>query len=351
MKFVALLVLLTASLSFAQHGQAASGLTNGIIDFPALDQELQGNGLTGWVHGAAPEFNQYVFTWRDPNDFFLHFEFPMITSNPKLKAVLKTLGRHDEIVIKGKFANLNAPVRHIRLTDVQVSKKFDPGIHVAHYAREAKLPDDLEGKKELIGKVHAVVEDGHIFVIEYKDAVIPVYAKDNQYTKDLYRNDKIKLQYVLRQHPGSPSHVELDPASTNPVHVIEKLVDLHGQPVGPKDPKTGKALGLDGVLVMFPKSPQVKFNVFALQVTDTDGVKREHTLVNFDVDHPEIFLAIRDHLQKLWDAETSTIVDARNKYINPKIRLHVEGTGNVVDPGQANPQVLLTSEKDITRLP
>jgi len=348
MKFLAFLVLFTTTLSFAQHG-SGNGLTSGTIDLDALDQELQGNGLTGWVHGAVPEFNQYVFTWRDSNDFFLHFEFPMITSNPKLKAELAKLGRHDEIVIKGKFANLHAPIRHIRLTSVQVKAKFDPGIHVAHYVREAKLPDDLEGKKELVGKVHAVVEEGHIFVIEYKDAVVPVYTKDNQFTKDLYRNDKVKLQYVLRQHPGSPSHVELDPASTNPVQVLEKLVDLHGKPAGGTDPKTGKAMGLDGVLVMFPKSPQVKFNVFALQVTDADGVKREHTLVNFD--DPNVFFAIRDSLQKMWDAQAATIVDARNKYINPKIRLHVEGTGNVVDPGQANPQVLLTSEKDITRLP
>jgi hypothetical protein len=327
--------LFAVLVSAAAHGQ--SPLLGQAVDLPALEKELSTNGLQGWVHGAAPEFDQYVFTWRDPNDFFLHFEFPLITANPAVKAELAKLGRHDEIVVKGKFASLHAPIKHIRLKSVQVVTKFSSGIKVPHYQREAKLPDDLVGKSELVGKVHAVVEDGKILVIEYKDAVVPVYVADNTHSKDLFRNDKIRLHYKLRQHPGSPSHVELDSTAAKPIEVIEHLVDLHGKPAV-----------VEGTLVMFPKSPQVKFNVFALQVTDKDGVKREHTLVNFD--DIAVFEAIRDKLQALWDSEPTGVVDGRNKLLNTKIRLRATGTGNVVDPGQANPQVLLKSEADLVRL-
>ncbi len=343
---LALLALLCFAVpSWAQHG----GVAAQALDLTAVDQELQTNGLRGWVHGAAPEFNQYVFTWRDPNDFFLHFEFPMITSNPAIKAELAKLARHDEILIKGKFAGLQAPVRHIRLSSVQVVTKFKSGVTAPHFVREAKMPADLEGKTELIGKVHAVVDDGKILVIEYKDAVIPVFVSNNTYSKDLYRNDKIKLHYVIRKHPNSPSHVELDPAAANPIEVMAHMTDLHGKQAGGIDKATGKPIGTEGVLVMFPKSPQIIFNVFAIQEVDADGVKVEHTLINFD--DPAVFKALREKLQKMWDAEASTVVNARNKFINPKIRLRVFGEGNMIDPGQANPQILIKSEADVVRLP
>lgn len=345
---LAFLVLVSLAVpAFAQHGDPAE-LVSQALDLNLVDQELQTNGLEGWVHGAAPEFNQYVFTLRDPNDFFLHFEFPMITANPALKAELAKLGRHDQIRIKGKFANLHAPIRHIRVSAITVTKKFSAGVTVPHYVREAKLPTDLEGKTELIGKVHAVVEDGKILVIEYKDAVVPVFVKDNTHSKDLYRNDKIRLRYVLRKHPGSPSHVELDSTAAQPIEVMEQLVKLHGKPAGGIDQVTKKPIGLAGVLVMFPKSPQVLFNVFALQVTDADGVKREHTLLNFD---PTVFTAVRLKLQAIWDSEAATAVNGRNKLVNPNIRMRAFGDGNVVDPGQANPQVILASDADIVREP
>src|SRR5438445_610982 len=72
---------------------------------------------------------------------------------------------------------------------------------------EAAIPDDLLAATELIGKVHAVNDDGRIFVIEYKDAVIPVFVPVANLTAGLYRNDKIHLVFQFAMNPPRPTHL------------------------------------------------------------------------------------------------------------------------------------------------
>jgi hypothetical protein len=305
------------------------------IDMGQIEQDLKGPGVIGEVHGAVPGYDQYVFTVRDPQDFFQHYEFPLTTKNPVVKAELQKLGRHDKIKVKGSFISNKAPIHHINAEEVNVVDKYDDGMKLPPYKHEGEFPKDLEGKTELVGKVHAIAEEGKILVIEYKDAVIPVYTKDNSLTKGLFRNDKIKMKYTLRKFPGSPSHVTLNTTEPNYLVVTDKMVDSHL-----------KKGSIQGHLILFPKSPQVKFNVFALQDIDANGVKREYTLVNFD--DPKVFEKIRDRLQELWDTHPGHIENARNKYINLDVTLKATGTFNVVDPGQANPQILLSGPDDLT---
>lgn len=134
--------------------------------------------------------------------------------------------------------------------------------------------------------------------------------------------------------PHQPAHVSVDFTKSEPIKVIDKLVEWHG--------KEGSVVG---TLVLFPKSPQVQFNVFALQIADDNGVKREITLVNFE--DPKVFEAIRDKLQDLWDRKPQNIVNARNKYLNLNVTLKATGTFNVVDPGQANMQILLKGPESL----
>ena len=321
---IAFSVLFTLSNTFATS-----------ISIEQVERELKGPGAIGWVHGSVPEYDQFVFTYRNPDNFFDHLEFPLTTENLTVKEELKKLGRHDEVKVKGSLLDNKAPIKHISVEEVTVVKKFENPINHPPYQHAAKLPGDLLGKTELVGKVHAVVDDGKILVIEYKDAIVPVYVRDNKYTKGLYRNDKIRLQYVVKTHPSSPSHVMINTKSENPLVVTDRVVDIHG-----------KKGSVEGFLILFPKSPQVLFNVFALQVPDALGIKREFTLVNFD--DPKVFEAIRIKLQEFWDKNPGGIKDARNKFINLNVRLKATGTFNVVDPGQANPQVILSGPESIT---
>jgi hypothetical protein len=99
--------------------------------------------------------------------------------------------------------------------------------------------------------------------------------------------------------------------------------------------------------VLFPKSPQVKFNVFAIKVVYPNALSRTFTLVNFE--NQTLFEQIRDKSQKAWnDGSAKAVRNDRNKLENPKIIAEVKGTFNEVDPGQANPQVMIKNLEDLT---
>ncbi len=308
------------------------------IDFKELEKSLKGKGLSGWVHGASDPLGLYVFTYREPGNFFNHAEFPMVASQPSIENTLKSLGRHDEVLVKGYFLENGAPIRHIFVEDLVLIRKYEsPNPAPEPYPYQADLPSELLKKTEIFGKVHAVVDEGRVLVIEYKDAVVPVVVGNPLLAKDLFRNDKVKLQIVVRDFPPQPTHVSLNLKSNNPLVVTDRMVDWHG-----------KKGSIEGNLVLFPKSPQVSFNVFALQVPDEQGILREFTLVNFE--DAQVFEQIRNKLQSLWDETPVGIENGRNKLIHRGIKLKATGTFNVVEPGQANPQVLLVGPQSIERI-
>lgn len=321
-----LLFLLTFSLSLI----AGPGL-----NLEHLEEQLKTSGLEGEVHGSSESTGLYSFTVRNPENFFENMTFPMTSSQESIREQLKTLNRHDRVKVKGSFVKNAAPIKHIQVDELSLVKKFESGMPESHYQYQAKLPDELMNKTELSGKVHAVADGGKILVLEYKDVVVPVYVRDEKWTKDLYRNDLVTVKFVIRKHPHQPVHVMLDPKAEVPVVVTDKLVTIHGKPGS-----------VEGNLVLFPKSPQVKFNVFALQVPQANGTTREYTLVNFD--DPQAFEKIREKCQELWDKNPGNIKNARNKFLNLNVRLKATGTFNVVDPGQANPQILLTGPDSLT---
>lgn len=310
----------------------------GAIDLVQFEKDLKGKGVVGEVHGATTALSLYVFSYRTPGNFFEHMEFPLTTDSDTIKVALENLGRHDSIQIRGEFLSNGAPIKHIHVTELTLLKKFEGGLEVPPYKHEASLPQDLLGKSALYGKVHAIAEGGKVLVIEYQDAVVPVFVNKPEFTQHLYRNDKIRLKYKIRQHPGRPVHLSLDTDAQDPLIVTDSALAMHG-----------KEGSIEGNLILFPKSPQVKFNVFAVQHVDENGVKREFTLVNFE--DPAIFEKIRLQLQEWWDTHPGKIQNARNKYINLNVRLRATGTFNVVDPGQANPQILLTGPESLTLLP
>ncbi len=304
-------------------------------DIESLGILLEQGRLPGWIHAAVHGRGLYVFTYRKPNDFFSFADFPLEATTDAVASRLLNLKRHDAVMLKGRFKVNAAPIHHIELEDFQLVTPYVADETAPPRMPEATIPDDLLGATELIGKVHAVNDDGRIFVIEYKDAVIPVFVPIANLTGGLYRNDKIHLVFQFAMTPPRPTHLWLDTAAAKPLEVMERLLDLHGKP-----------FTAEGTLIRFPQSPQIITDVYALQVTDTDGVSREYTLLN-DRD-PTIFAKIHDKLAAAWKMRPAQVIDGRNKLSNPSIKVKAVGTFNLISPNQANAQILLDSADNVT---
>jgi len=303
------------------------------IDYKAIESQLNGEGLGGWVHGNFKNQNLFVFTWRHPDNFFVNVQFPIVTRDLEVRKVLTNLKRHDFITLKGSFLKNKAPLQHIHVTEVVNLKKWKgPGSDL-EYDYKISVPKELLTKTELVGKVHAVIPGGRGLVVEYKDVVVPVFTNNADTTKGLFRNDKIKLSYVIQRSPRRPAHLNIDLTKEVPLTVLKRIEDGHGETVT-----------LKGALVMFPKSPQIRFNVYALRFDDGE-TNWNYTIVNFD--DFDLFKALREKLEAAWNEKSEFAIYDRNKFLNSKIKITVTGVKNVVDEGQANPQVLVNSLDDL----
>lgn len=329
--FILIGILTFPACSTAEHGHTIQSQD---FDFAEMERQLGTDGLVGEVHSAVPQLNLYVFTFRDKENFFHYIHMSMITRDQELKSKLAQLHRHDKIRIWGKFADLETPQKHIKLNQIEVVKKYVANPEIPPYNYDPNIPEELKSQKSAKFLVHAVHNEGRILVVEYKDVVLPIFVKRNEFSKDLYRNDKIILKYVIQDHPGRPMHLELDPNEEKPIEVYDQLVLQHG-----------KQATLTGELILFPESPQVAFDVWALLQTDADGIKRNYTIVNFE--DSNVFKAIRDKMADAWSKDPQNFVSGRNKLIHNKIQVRATGTLNVVDPNQANPQIMLESPGDL----
>lgn len=311
------------TLTFAILLQACSSLPL------ELERALRrGQAVEGEIHGAYPDLDLYVFTYRAPDNFFDFVEVSLIAPDEALATALAGLRRHDRVRIEGRPMANRSRQMHVELSALEVIDDYEPSPAIPDYAYEAALPGDLEGRQSALFLVHAVHEEGRVLVVEHRDAVLPVFVRRPALTRGLARNDLVRLFYEIRDYPDRPVHLELA-GIERPVEVVDSVMALHGRPAD-----------IEGALVLFPRSPQVRFNVFAVLETLPGGHQRQYTLVNFD--SAEAFEAIRDKLQDAWDAaDPATAVSGRNKLISTTIRVRATGTFNQIDPGQANAQIVL----------
>lgn len=322
-KFLIALSLLFSFLSVA-HSE---------IPISEIEQKLKTEGLEVWVHGAVPNQSLYVVTYRRSDNFFVFADLSIYPASADARNILLSSKRHDRVRVWGRLVTPEGTTQpHIAADKITVLEKFRGLDPYPPYDRKTEIPKDLNGKTEFIGKVHALLHGGEILVVEFGDAVLPVFIEEKfrGLTTTLHRGDKIKIQFVIQRGPRKPTHLNLNPALEKPLSVLFSSVSEHE-----------RILTKSGSLVMFPQSPQIQFNVFALQQDIGDGVVLEYTLVNFE--SPEFFRQLREKLQAAWDAHSSTLKTGRNKLYNPKIRIEATGPINVIDPNQANPQVLIKS--------
>jgi hypothetical protein len=305
------------------------------VDMKEVEKELTSTGVEGWIHGSVETQGIYVFTYRTPGNFFDYVEMSLVSDSPAIMKQLGTFDRHDKVRVKGAFiADNPSPQKHIMISSVELLTKYTQPYPVEPYQHQAKIPDDLLGKNSATFLVHAIGGDGQILVVEYKDVILPIFVKNGALAKNLFRGDLVQLQYKIQKYPNEPVHLNLDPTASQPVQVLESIHAQHG-----------KVVTLEGDLILFPKSPEINFNVFALKQDLPAGLSRQFTLVNFD--SPDVFAAIREKLQAEWDKFPGAYVNGRNKLVSFRIRVRATGTINEIDPSQANPQILLGSADSV----
>ncbi|MBY0316497.1 MAG: hypothetical protein K2Q26_13320 [Bdellovibrionales bacterium] len=317
----------------------------GAVDMAAVNAALQSpEGLELEVHGADQENFLYTVAYRNPQNFFDSVYFPIIAdyTSPEMqnvKTMLTQLVRHDRIRVKGQFNTMiDSPQRHILAKNIVIISKYKyEKSEWDSYKHQTIFPEALKGKTEAIFKVHALIltENQHapVMVVEYGDAILPVFTKNLDAVKNLYRNDKIKLKFTIMSNPGAPVHLRVG-SNPDDITVISSIKDVHGQP-----------LEKCGPLVMFPQSAIVNGNVFAIKQDIGDNLDMTFTLLNFD---PAIFKQIRAKLQAIWDSKKELAVRERNYLTNYSLTICAKGTGNEVDPNQANPQILLDSADSLS---
>lgn len=315
----------------AYHAGAYQGL-----ELNQLSQELTSTGLIGRIHGAAGKSKMFVMSVREPDNFFSHREFSLLASDRGTLATLEQVNRHDRVCIQGNLISNPSPQKHISVNSIQVLEPWTQPEGFTPYERQTDLPAALNNQTSLIGKVHAIGTGGKVLVVEYQDSVVPIFVTKTEYTQDLYRGDIVKLAYKVQQRPQEPTHLQLDTTAAKPLEVIDAIAAWNNQ-----------EQVLTGNLVKFPQSPQLKFDVYAIEA-DTKGIKRYFTLINFE-DMAE-FENIRTKLARIWDENSATAVSGRNMLINPEVKIEARGLANIVSPEQANPQILLDSAAQVKQL-
>lgn len=332
--------LLISAILFFQSFSFSESINDPELYKQFVQELTSPEGVDVEIHGADHTNGLYVISYRPQNFFdYVIISIQADYYSPhylEVKKQLHELKRHDYINIKGDTnPTVSSHQSHILIKNLTVVTKFASALpQVDDYKHYTQLLKDVSEKTELIVKVHASLLEGKIFVVEYGDANIPIVVPNNELTKNLYRGDKIKIRFSVKDTPTAPVHFLLNTDPTA-VEVMDSIVTQHQQPQD-----------RCGELVMFPKSPQVKFNVFALKTDIGDNLFRTYTLINFE--NPDLFLALRDKAQAAWDAQTHTAIAGRNYYINPKIRVCAKGSGNMIVPTQANPQILIDAIDDLT---
>lgn len=303
-----------------------------VHDDKTVRERLRGEGLVGHIHGAFPDRKLFVLTVRDEQDFSNFRFFTLIFTDASAAGNLK---RHDRVQVFGTLLKNPSEQRHILVHRFNL---LEPAVHAYNYEHYTQLPGDLPPTGQLQVVVHAVSTEKGVLVVDYGDAIVPVFIADIDATaamlEKLHRGDIIMLPYKLRSHPNRPPHMELD----GEIEIIDALADRNGMQVT-----------WEGYLVMFPDRTQIKFNVFTLAHDDGYGVERFYTITNFR--DPGAFDRIMQLLQNEWDRQVQYILPARNKLINKRIRLRVTGKVSVNRKNQVNPMLIVEARDDIEVLP
>src|SRR5262245_51577320 len=120
-------------------------LLSACTSLPAkLDRELSaGRAVEGEVHGAFPDLNLYVFTYRAPDNFFEYVEVSLVGPTDALRAQLAQLRRHDRVRIEGAIMDNRSNQKHVELRSLEVVRKYEASQPIPAYGFAGSITDDL----------------------------------------------------------------------------------------------------------------------------------------------------------------------------------------------------------------
>ncbi len=296
-------------------------------------------GLRGTMHGANPRLGTYVFTWWDPESFFLSQNLSLAPGGPEVNAALAALERHQEVRIRGRLVRTGTTQAHLVVEACEPGKKWDPGVRaVEPLERPEGLEKWLKGRKRVPAMVHALSEDGSMLAIELRGEVVPVQVMEpaqREAVKQLYRGDRIEVRYRVAERPARPVHLVLTPGKGEDEPALKVLDAIQAQH---EQERT-----LEGNLVLFPRSPALRRSIWGVEERGPNGLHRYFTIFNFqDLKDQGKIDAL---LQGAWSGNPDGVRDGRNKYVHTRVRVRV--TGKVSNPAanQANPTLVTTSEQ------
>src|SRR5690606_4567694 len=123
------------------------------------------------IHGAYPDLDLYVFTYRDPANFFESVDVSLVAGNASAEAALADLKRHDRVRIEGTLMDNRSAQTPTATGALGGGGEYAPTPPIPAYAYEATIPEDLRGEDSALFLVHAVHAGGSILVVEHGDVV------------------------------------------------------------------------------------------------------------------------------------------------------------------------------------
>lgn len=316
------------------------------FDTALLNEKLAGDGLRGWIHGAVPSYEQYIFTYRREADDFMAFfdaeQFSLVPAGAGVAEALAGLKRHDQVLLKGTVFENGSPMTHLKVTSIEVLKKFETPTDNTYKFDLAQL----QGRTEfpVFGIIHTLLDSpkyGQALILEHGDLVLPIAVptKHDAWLQSRYRGDIVEAQVKVVEHPHGPPHFELNAAHDVPLKVVDAMVHCHG-----------KETTVEGHLVLFKKSPAISRDVYAVRVVDANGIGRNYTLFP-NTDDMDAFTALFDGLSEkakaAWDGAAEEPRVVRNFFEKTSVKISAKGMLNVVSTEQANAQVYMTSLDDL----
>lgn len=313
-----------------------------------LNEKLGGEGLLGWMHGAVPSYQQYIFTYRkesgDFMDFFKAEQFSLVPATPELAKAFAELKRHDKIRLKGSVFENGSPLTHIKVTSFEVVKPYAAPL-TNPYTFDVAV---LQGQEtfEVFGQVHAIAKSdqlGYAIIVEHKDFMMPIAVdpKHADVAAKLYKGDIVNVAVKLVKHEHGPAHFVTDANVVAGIDIVDPLVNCHDLE------KT-----VEGYLVKFDKSPAISTDVYAVRFVDANGIGRNFTFFpGVGMEDPafgQIFVDVSAKAKAAWDSVEEEGKVVRNYRSKERIKVKAKGRINVVSLEQANAQVYLWSADDVT---
>ena len=309
----------------------------GTIKSNNFEETLKTDGAKGLIHASISATDTYVFT--SGNIFGEHYS--LIPKNNDIKTKLQNTMRHQGVIIFGKVVDKGTLQKHILVSKVEPGEQWNPKVNF-QYKDQGRIPGlakHLQGKKEILCSVHALLHEGEVLVVNYSGHNIPVYVEDPKLTKDLWSNDKLQLKFELREHLQGPPHFYLkNEKDSFPIRVLDSMSKLQGQ-----------ERKIEGALVWFPKSPGSDIReLWGIEEKDSNGLSRIYALFNLN-DEAEL-KKIDSVLRDAWNKQQDGFIRQSSSFYNPKIQISVTGVINQFFRNQRNP-VLDVEAKNIKVLP